>query len=342
MIVQFDPMEHWSAWLKFHDDYVKRGPEYYLANRAYFDWTFLANPYNPTPGRHQFGLFVDHQSTILGYIGRIWAPMLVGGIERRCVWQETSFVRPDLRGQGIGTTLYTWATSDDLTGNIQGERQPQVDRVLEKTLGPYGKRACMERAVLRADRFAEATYYWPLTRTTMADGGPIILHDFSLWATNLWERSASRYGIATHRTQSWLRWRFLDHPRAMEYRLIATDAAVAIVRIERAMLHTLVRIVDLWGMQTQDVQEVVKAVIQYATGVAATAVDFLCAGWPDGEAFDALGFERWVGAEMNQIPLLFNPLDTSLREEQVTLYGTGVHAERPWYITRADDGRDRP
>ena len=331
----------WSAWLTFHDEHVRRGPGYYLTQGDYFDWTFRDNPYNPTPGEYQFALWHEGDE-IVGYIGRIWSPMLVGGAERRCLWQETSFVRPDRRGQGIGTELYAWVAGEDVTGNIQGVMQPQVDRVLEKTLGEYGHRERMQRAVLRADHFAEATYYWPLTRMTMADGGPVLQHDFATWAAHLWERSAPRYGMTTHRTKAWLRWRFLDHPRAVQYRLIATDAAVAIVRIERAHLHTLVRIVDLWGVTTQDVQEVVKAVIQYATGVAATAVDFLCTGWPDGDAFDALGFERWSGAEMTQLPMLFNPLDTSMREEQVTLYGKGVTQDQLMYITRADDGRDRP
>ena len=101
----------------------------------------------------------------------------------------------------------------------------------------------------------------------------------------------------------------------------------------------MVRIVDLWG---ESVEMVLRMVADYARHTGADAVDFLCTGWPDADAFDALGFERWKGAKMNQLPMLFNPLDTSLREEQVTLYGAGVTQDQMMYITRADDGRDRP
>lgn len=325
----------WSAWLMFHEEHVRRGPDYYLTDRGYFDWTFRDNPFNPTPGEYQFALWHEGEE-IVGYIGRIWSPMLVNGAERRCLWQETSFVRPDMRGKGIGTELYQWVAGEDVTGNVQGVMQPQVDRVLEKTLGAPGLRGHMERAVFFCD-VGSPPYPPYLTHTFTADGLHAHQGDIARWAAALWEKVRHRYGTTTHRTKEWLRWRFIDHPKGA-YRVFATDSAIAFVRVEAAPGMVMVRIVDLWGTE---IEWLLLSVIDYAKSIGALAVDFLCAGWPDAEAFEGVGFARWTGVDMARLPLLFNPLDLSPREEQVTLYGAGVGQE-PWYITRADNGRDRP
>lgn len=256
----------------------------------------------------------------VGFLGVIRAPFCRRGEVLRGGWLATWTVAEEARGTQAGLGLLLEALREfDVVGCLGfNEHAEAIYRRLE-----FDVRTPLPRFVL-----LEPT------------GAARPALEWSDEAAERWDRTwraaiAPRF-VGTARDQTFLRWRYLEHPTYRYVVRFSDDArAVVVHRAQRVGDRTVVRFVEALG-DADAAAGLVALALHEAEG--AWLADFTCVNKAHAEPFVRAGFV--AESSLPELPPdRFQPLGRSPRGLGAAFHGVGADEV---YATRADGDQDRP
>lgn len=318
--------------------------------------------------RWQFGGASDPQSDtfhvklavldgeIVGCLGYIPVETTIADRVVRGAWLANWMVDPDKRGLGLGPLLVRAVTNQfDVTLNLGPNQDART--VLTKMgwtgVGVLTRYVC----VLDRDAAAELTESgqldWPDAQARGAhpratDVEPIKM--FSQDATEVWDQLVGALGGGTRRSATYLNWRYARHPvwtyRCFEARDRGELGGFAVYHVElvRDMPVKVGRLVDLVA-KSPAAHGLVSAVLDDARAQGVALVDFFCSSPLVATVLRAHGFIPGPEPAVEQVPMLFQPLDRRRIAMHFMAYLAKIPARagvQSWYVTKSDGDQDRP
>jgi hypothetical protein len=153
--------------------------------------------------------------------------------------------------------------------------------------------------------------------------------------------ASARTPVGACRDQSFLRWRYEQHPR-FRYRVLRDEFGIAAYRVEtvRGTDLRVLRIVDFLGGQ-----ELAEELVAAARRERVVFADFACTSPRFGRPLEAAGFAR-EDALPAELPGRFQPLEFSDRPVVSCFWAAprlGLDfGSDDFYVSRADSDLDRP
>ena len=161
--------------------------------------------------------------------------------------------------------------------------------------------------------------------------------------SEIWHQLRNRYSTTVERTNTYMNWRFVNHP-ILAYRFLiarrgSTPIGYLIYRYEGNPSFKIARIVDF--IATQDAERpLLLTFITEATKKGAHAADFLFSGKLYRKTLLLAGFFNTSKTSFKDFPVLFNPI--SYKKISINIaYDLPVHFA-DCYFTKADGDQDRP
>lgn len=264
-------------------------------------------------------LVAEEGGAFVGMLGFVEFDACLGDERASGGWMTNWLVVPEARGRGLGMALVERALggeyefvgaldANDATRHVLGAHG-FAERMMTRWVRVFDAEGLRE--LLGSDRRLEAR---PISDLRPSAGPP----------------------LGGCRDESFLRWRYDEHPR-FRYEILR-GSGFAAYRIEqvRDSPARVMRIVDFLGGS-----ELAEALAEAAERERVVFADFSCTAAPFGAELERAGFER-----DERLPRRFQPLDFSDRPPVCCFWAAARlavdFASDDLYVTRADSDLDRP
>jgi hypothetical protein len=267
-------------------------------------------------------------------------------------------VAPEHRKSGLGPLLAREVTREfeiTLAAGANEDARDILSRMGYTDLGQLTRHV----AVLDRERAAALTESgqldWPEETPLSSVPANIqikVVQRASSEFTKLWERLLGNESqlAGTTRSAEYLNWRYAEHPQ-FPYCLLAAQieqefVGFAVYRIEQARDSEIrvARLVELVAQPTAQ-EALLVTIMQQARAAQAVAIDFFCGSARYNQILARQGFLSDQDVRVQQIPVLYQPLDRRRAGIRYLADLRNLPAETnitEWYVTKSDGDQDRP
>lgn len=334
----------------YRHDYILR------RNEMLFEWQFGSLPSEPEDHYHLIlALYHDDLAACLGYIP---VEVNLAGELHSGAWTANWMVEPEFRRLGLGPILMRELMNRfdvTLVVGLSGDARDLLPRMGWTDFGELDRYVCV-LDVEAAKKLTEPNELrWPpaaISERPKVDDAMQVkrVERFCIETTSLWENVWGRKASGTHRSASYLNWRYADHPM-FEYRLFEGYqkdrlCGFAVYHIESVRDHPVKigRLVELVA-EADCLGGLLCVVIEDCRANNVALVDFFCSAAKLATVLLEHGFLPGDQEPARQIPVLFQPVDRRrvgipFMAHLAKLPGNRNFSE--WYVTKSDGDQDRP
>lgn len=336
---------------QFHERHI-------LLHDDFLNWQYKNTPCNSFP---EFSIkIVKHKNNVLGYCGVVPVVLKLGNTEIVAGVFANLLVDEKLRGFGFGTLLVREILKQFPVCYINGYSD-KLKKVCQKFPG-WVEMGDLHRYIgvlhqKKIETLAEDTYtFTPIKKPSKKDAQ---LHRVSAFGDDIdhfWSEVKERYPITIVRDQTYLNWRYTNHPfieyQLYEYRNATGMSAYFVVRIEEFLYkkkkYKAARIIDFMSLPETEI--VALQALTFAVSQAKIDfIDYFFSGQEHRESLIQLGFKNSKEKGYRNIPLLLNPVDKTRKAINWVAYTKDpllsdniLPNPDNWYITKGDGDQDRP
>lgn len=167
--------------------------------------------------------------------------------------------------------------------------------------------------------------------------------DISLLGRDFWLRARHRYNVTVERAESYLRWRFFNHP-FLKYAVIVTKennqiTGYLIWRIEQSHNFKIARIIDFISLPRAE-KSLLNKFSELVKKQKVAVADFMFSGNIYQDSLSKVGFFNVDGTDFEKFPILFNPVST--KKTFINIAYAFKASLNDCFFTKADGDQDRP
>ncbi len=342
----------WKAQFDFIAKTYARGKNYILNNKEFFEWFFF-NPF--AKGKSSF-MVIKKGEEIISEMG--FVPTKLKFFEKTI--NNTNLVNlmalEEYRGRGTGYFLYKEVEkfADVCTNTGYG---PLVYDFIDN-MG-WNKMLALQRFVFILNEEKTSKLAKKLTpksilpeKTEEKNKSFERIKQFGQETEVFWKKVKNRYPITIERSQTYLNWRFANHPiisyHCLEAKKEEELLAFIVLHFEEAEGFKIARIIDFVSTDEAE-QYSLQQAIKYCEENKADLIDFFFTGDFHVESLKKTGFKEANKKPYSLIPILFNPIDRKRKNINFAfklvnedLYDERINDINNWYITKGDGDQDRP